>query len=178
MDTSVSQRGVIQPWEDCVMKIITVIGSMLIALLVASGAAAEQMLKPIHAYRLGGGDQSAVLYYVERDGGHEVVTTWVDEQEVLMRHIAYLEPGQRYSLSLVERGLPVQFAVRNDAGLVVMMDGREARAYAQVCSGPETAYPTPLQRLVLCPRGSGKLLIDEPAPRLAASGAGGLVIGE
>ncbi|WP_416140771.1 hypothetical protein ACM26W_10520 [Halomonas sp. HK25] len=160
------------------MKTITVIGSMCLALLVASGVAAEQLLKPVHAYRLGGDDQSAVLYYVARGGGHEVVTTWVDEQEVLMRHIAYLEPGQRYTLSLIERGLPVQFAVHNDAGLVVMMDGRETPAYAQRCSGSETAYPTPLQRLVLCPRGSEALAIDEPVPRLAASGASGLVIGQ
>ncbi|MDN3520989.1 hypothetical protein [Halomonas ramblicola] len=160
------------------MKTITVICAMVIALVLASEVAAEQILKPIHAYRLGGDDQRAVLYYAERGGGHEVVTTWVGEEEVQMRHIAYLEPGQRYTLSLIGLGLPVQFTVRNDAGQVVMVGTPETPAYAQRCSGPENAYPTPLQRLVLCPRGQRIESDGHQAPQLTASGRGSAVIGE
>lgn len=158
------------------MKTITVICAMVIALVLAFGVAAEQILKPIHAYRLGGDDQPAVLYYTERGGGYEVVTTWVDEQEVQMRHIGHLEPGQRYTLSLGGLSPPVQFTVHSDAGQVVM-DVPESPAYAQRCSGPEDAYPTPLQRLVLCPRGQ-ELAIDEPVPQLTAGGPRGAVVGE
>ncbi len=159
------------------MKTITLMCAMVIALLLAFGVAAEQILKPIHAYRLGGDDQRAVMYYAERGAGYEVVTTWVGEEEVLMRHIAYLEPGKRYTLSLIERGLPVQFTVRNDAGSMVMVGEPEAPAYAQRCRGPEDAYPTPLQRLVVCPRGQ-ELAIEEPVPQLTAGGPGSAVIGE
>lgn len=158
------------------MKTITVICAMVIALLLAFGVAAEQILKPIHAYRLGGDDQRAVMYYAERGAGYEVVTTWVGEEEVLMRHIAYLEPGQRYTLSLIERGLPVQFTVHSDAGQVVM-DMPDAPAYVWQCQGSDGAYPTPLQRLVLCPRGQ-ELAIDELVPQLTAGGPGSAVIGE
>ncbi|MDI5985088.1 hypothetical protein QLQ85_09805 [Halomonas sp. M4R5S39] len=159
------------------MKTITVICAMVIALLLAFGVAAEQILKPIHAYRLGGDDQRAVMYYAERGAGYEVVTTWVGEEEVLMRHIAYLEPGQRYTLSLIERGLPVQFTVHSDAGQVVMVGESEAPAYARQCHGHEDGYPTPLQRLVLCPRGQ-RIDSADPAPQLTASGPGSVVIGE
>lgn len=127
----------------------------VIALGLAFGAAAaEQTLKPIHAYRLGNGEQAAVLYYTERGDGYEIVTTWVDEQEVQMRHIGHLEPGQRYTLSLGGLRPPVQFTVHGDAGQVVM-EVPDRPAYAQRCRGPEAGYPTPLQRRVLCPSDRG-----------------------
>lgn len=149
----------------------------LITLVLGIGAAvAEQTLKPIHAYRLGTEEQSAVLYYTERDDGYEVVTTWVDEQEVQMRHIGHLARGQRYTLSLGGLSPPVQFTVRSDAGQVVMGVPKRP-AYAQRCGGPEAAYPTPLQRLVLCPRGQ-TLAIDASVPQLTAGGPGSAVIGE
>ncbi|PRY71388.1 hypothetical protein [Halomonas ventosae] len=127
----------------------------VIALGLAFGAAAaEQTLKPLHAYRLGNEDQPAVLYYTERGDGYEIVTTWVDEQKVQMRHIGHLEPGQRYTLSLGGLSPPVQFTVHGDANQVIM-GVAERPAYARRCSGPEAAYPTPLQRLVLCLRVRG-----------------------
>lgn len=139
------------------MRTTIVTCSTVIALGLAFGAAAaEQTLKSIQAYRLGNDDQRAVLYYTESGytesgNGYEVVTTWIDDQDVQMRHIGHLEPGQRYTLSLTGLSPPVQFTIRSDAGQVVM-DVPESSKYARQCSGLEASHPTPLQRLVLCPR--------------------------
>lgn len=117
-------------------------------------AAAEQTLKPIHAYRLGNEDQPAVLYYTEQGDGYRIVTTWVDEQEVQKRHIGHLESGQHYTLSLGGLSPPVQFTVRSNADHVIM-NVPERPVYAHQCSVTADAYPTPLQRLVLYPRDRG-----------------------
>lgn len=143
------------------MRILSLVCSAIIALgLAIVAVAAEQILKPIHAYRLGSDDQAAILYYVAEGNGYDVVTTWVGAEDVPMRHIAHLEPGQHYALSLIERGLPVQFTVRNDDGQVVMGEA-ESLFQARGCGGDIYAYPSPVQRLVLCHR--DPVIAEHPA---------------
>lgn len=134
------------------MKTTIATSSALVALSLAFGAAAaERTLEPLQAYPLGNDDRPTVLYYTGNEAGYEVVTTWIDDQGVQMRHIAYLDRGQRYTLSLIERGLPVRFTIHGNAARVVM-DGAEQSKYAQQCDRIEAFGPTPVQRQLLCPR--------------------------
>lgn len=63
-----------------------------------------------------------MLYYMETGEGYEVVTTWLADngRGPVMRHTAYLAPGQHYSLPLAGTGLPVELVIHSDAEHVVM----------------------------------------------------------
>lgn len=104
------------------MNITTATYSSLIALGLAFGTTAADTLQPMQAYSLGPEDHPAVVYYVETEQGYEVVTTWLADsgQGPIMRHTAHLAPGQHYTLSLSEAGLPVEFTIHSNAAHVAM----------------------------------------------------------
>ncbi len=60
-------------------------------------------LKPLQPATFDLGTHTAVVYYVENNGGHEVVTTIgpnVGYDSPITRHVANISPGQDYSVSL------------------------------------------------------------------------------
>lgn len=139
----------------------TIATSGLLALGLAFGTAGADTLQPMQAYSLGPAENPTVVYYTKTEQGYEVVTTWLanEGQGPMMRHTAYLAPGEHYTLSLPEAGLPVEFTIRSDAVHVAMESGISDAAIAELdpaprCAAIEAFEPTPVQRLLLCPPGS------------------------
>ncbi|MDX1606173.1 MAG: hypothetical protein R3202_08260, partial [Candidatus Competibacterales bacterium] len=77
---------------------------------LSTANAAGTAMQAMHAYTLGPAEHPAVVYYTETGQGYEVVTTWLANggQGPMMRHTAYLTPGEQYNLSLRAAGLPVE----------------------------------------------------------------------
>lgn len=143
----------------------TIATSSFLALGLTFGTAGADTLTPGQAYSLGPDEHPTVVYYTATEQGYEVVTTWLanEGQGPMMRHSAYLAPGEHYTLSLPGTGLPIEFTIHSDAARVAMETGTSDAAIAKLepatrCEAVEAFEPTPVQRLLLCPPGDGNRL--------------------
>jgi hypothetical protein len=132
---------------------------------LCTAAYADNTLQPMQAYSLGPDEHPTVVYYTETGQGYEVVTTWLanEGRGPMMRHSAYLAPGEHYTLSLPGTGLPVEFTIHSDAVHVAMESETQDAAVAELnpatrCAAVAAFEPTPVQQMLLCPPGSGERL--------------------
>lgn len=144
------------------MKIPTRIIYRLVAAVIlttaCATATAEHELAPLEGYTVGPQQHPIVLYYTTTAHGYKVVTTWLanDGRGPAMQHIALLAPGERYTLSLAEAGLPMTLTIRSDDAHVTMAATEPPDAMiaaldpGATCPTLEPFGPTPVQRLLLC----------------------------